>query len=355
MRIFHLPSCKSCIKVIHQVLPSVAQEYGEKVKWEYIDISDRDNYRRFLRLEEKRGKQLGTPTILIGEKVLTGVAEIADSLKGSIEEELKARAPVVVLDTAGVDLLERFRTFGPWAVIAAGLIDGFNPCAFTVIVFFISFLTLAGYRRREMAVVGSVYIFSIFATYVALGFGIFRALYTLKAFYAASKTIYLSVGGLSLFLGALAVRDYLAYKRTGSSETMALQLPRVIKNKIHAVVGNYYGKDRRAQKKALFGLIVSSFVTGFLVCLLEAVCTGQLYLPTIVFVVKEGSLRGRALFYLIVYNLMFILPLVAILLFALFGATTRQFEAVARKHLGSVKLAMAAVFFVLGIVLWVGM
>ena len=35
--------------------------------------------------------------------------------------------------------VERFLSFGLFTVLGAGLIDGINPCAFTVLVFFISF------------------------------------------------------------------------------------------------------------------------------------------------------------------------------------------------------------------------
>ena len=354
IRVFHLPTCKACIKVIHDVIPPIAEKYGDRVKWEYIDISDEANYKRFLQLEKKVDKSLSNPTVLIGKKALVGLTEIADLLGKSIDEELVSPYEAISLEEKGVDLLERFRSFGALAVIGAGLVDGINPCAFTVIVFFVSFLTFMGYKRKEMAWIGAGYILAVFLTYLALGFGIFKVLYSLKVFYLISKIMYLLIGGLSIFLGYLVLKDYFLYKKTGKTDDMALQLPRPIKNKIHAIVGNYYRKDKGHQKKALFGLAASALIVGFMVSLLEAVCTGQLYLPTIVFVLKEGSLRAKALFYLILYNLMFILPLVAVLLLALGGVSSKQFEAYARKHLGFIKLAMAAVFLALGIVLLMG-
>jgi cytochrome c biogenesis protein CcdA len=240
------------------------------------------------------------------------------------------------------------------AIIAAGLADGINPCAFTVIVFFISFLTVMGYRRREMAVIGSIYILAVFLTYLGIGLGFFRILYLWKNFRLISKAVYILVGGLSLFLGLMAVRDYWVYKRTGNTDDMALSLPRSIKNRIHAIVGEYYRRDKSRQSRALVRLAASAFVVGFLISLLESVCTGQIYLPTIIFVLKEGGLRVKAFVYLLVYNVMFVIPLVGVLVFALVGVNSRQFEGFARRHLGTVKLAMAAVFLALGLVLLVG-
>jgi hypothetical protein len=296
---------------------------------------------------------LGTPTVVVGRRVLVGLAQNADNLGSVIEEQLKG-GQEEALPLRGTSILEHFRSFGPLAVIGAGLVDGINPCAFTVIVFFVSFLSVMGYGRREMAVIGLAYILAVFLTYLAIGLGLFNIFYRLDAFYFLSRGLYFLVGTLSVFLGCLAVRDYIKYKKTGRTDDMALQLPGPVKRKIHALVGAYYRKTPQGRKKALRGLFVSALVVGFLISLLEAVCTGQLYLPTIVIVLKESSLRVRAMFYLVLYNLMFIIPLVGVLALALFGTTSRDFEAFAKKRLGLIKLVMAAVFLALGLALLSG-
>ncbi|MEK7849328.1 MAG: hypothetical protein AAB213_00695 [Candidatus Omnitrophota bacterium] len=350
--VFHMPTCKACLKTISDIIPSIAKKYGDKVSWSYVDTTDESNYKRFLALGKETGRHLSTPTILIGKTCLVGLTEAADFLDKTIKSALTSQSlDAFALEGKGIDLLERFRSFGPLTIVGAGLVDGINPCAFTVIVFFVSFLSVMGYKRREMALIGVFYIAAVFFTYLALGLGFFKAFYSLKGFYLVSKLIYVGIGALSLYFGGLAVKDYIVYKKTGLTDRLALQLPRVIKNKIHAIVGAYYRKDKAAGKKAILGLIFSALAVGFMVSLLEAVCTGQLYLPTIVFVLKEASLRTRALFYLVVYNLMFILPLVLVLLLSLFGVSSKQFESYARKHLGLVKLLMAAVFLALGVVL----
>jgi cytochrome c biogenesis protein CcdA len=356
LRVFHMPTCKACVKTIDSVIPPIAEKYEDRVLWDYIDITEEENYKKYVALETQLNRSLATPTILIGSHVLVGMTEIADNLDMDIQQALAgpAAAPMA-LEGRGVDLLERFRSFGAWAVFGAGLVDGFNPCAFTVIVFFVSFLTLMGYKRKEVAVIGLTYIAAVYLTYLSLGFGLFKALYGLKAFLVVSQMIYLLIGGLSFFLGYLALRDYALYKKTGSTDALALQLPGPVKKKIHAIVGDYYRKDKKSQTRAMLGLAASAFTVGFLISLLEAVCTGQLYLPTIIFVLKDATLRAKALFYLVMYNFMFILPLVVVLILALFGTTSREFEAYAKKHLGLIKISMAAVFLALGCVLWIGL
>ncbi|HQP92318.1 MAG TPA: hypothetical protein PLU24_06555, partial [Candidatus Omnitrophota bacterium] len=313
--VYYMPTCKACHKVMDDIIPPIALKYGSRVRWEYLNTEDRNNYAQFLALQSFTLKNIGTPAIVIGKRILIGVSDAQEYLEKVLEEELKNEVEAEpAFEGKTVDIMERFRSFGPWAVIGAGLADGFNPCAFTVVIFFVSFLTLMGYRRHETAIIGAFYILAVFLTYLLLGLGFFKALYMMKSFRLFSKIMYISIGSLSIFLGLLALKDYIIFKRSGKTDGMSLQLPLPVKNRIRGIVSDFYRKDKTGKGKALAGLALSALIVGFLVSLLEAVCTGQLYLPTIVFVLKEGTLRARALFFLILYNVMFIFPLVIILL-----------------------------------------
>jgi cytochrome c biogenesis protein CcdA len=78
-----------------------------------------------------------------------------------------------------------------------------------------------------------------------------------------------------------------------------------------------------------------------------------MYLPTIAFVLKSSHLKLQAFAYLLLYNTMFILPLLAVFVFALAGATSEDFGRFIKRHMLLVKLLMAALFFGLGMfLLW---
>jgi cytochrome c biogenesis protein CcdA len=170
----------------------------------------------------------------------------------------------------------------------------------------------------------------------------------------------IAVGVFSVGLGCLALYDFLIFQKTKETGGMVLQLPASVKNQIHAVIGMHYRLQPRHDSghpapRPLLRLVGSALVSGFLVSLLEAVCTGQVYLPTITFVLKTSPHKVQALEYLVLYNLMFCLPLVIIFCLALFGATSAQFAHFLKKHLGTVKIAIACLFFGLGIFLiWKG-
>lgn len=244
--------------------------------------------------------------------------------------------------------IKRFLSWGLLTVAGAGLIDGINPCAFTVLVFFISFLNFVGYRKRELLILGIVFILAVFLTYILLGLGLFKFIQSLEAFAWFSKIIYLGTASLAIILGICSLYDWYIYRKTGNPEDVKLRLPDFIKQKIHKTIQS----ASRNKKKALIELAGSVFLSGFIVSLLESVCTGQTYIPTIAYVFREPGLRIHAIGYLVLYNLMFILPLVIILIAGLAGVGSEVFSRLTRKHLGTVKLLTAALFFFLGILLF---
>ncbi len=250
-------------------------------------------------------------------------------------------------------LLERFQSWTTGTVVVNGLIDGINPCAFTVLVFFMSFLAFVGYRKKQMFVLGAFFILAVFITYLLIGLGLFEFFRRLEAFSFLSKLIYLLTAILALVLGALSFYDYWVFKKTGNPEKVTLKLPEIIKRRIHSVIKDRTDKrsDESLAKGSILKLAFAALSSGFIVSILESVCTGQLYLPTIVYVLGVEHLRLRAVLYLLLYNLMFILPLTAIFVFALLGMTSESFASIAKKHLAKIKLATAAVFLALGLAL----
>ena len=99
-------------------------------------------------------------------------------------------------------------------------------------------------------------------------------------------------------------------------------------------------------------LLIGSLSVGFLVSLLESLCTSQVYLPTIVFVVRSPGMRADAIAYLVLYNLAFIAPLVALLAVAFWGTSSEKLGQLLRRHLGLVRLGMACLFAALGVLVF---
>ncbi len=353
---FFSPSCHVCHEIREQVIARIETKYKDRVTISFRDISQIEDYKLLLAFKQKYGlnHKGSVPAAQFGEKLLSGKKEISEGLEKLIASKLDKGSP---LEDPGpnADLVKSFLSFTPLTVIGAGLIDGINPCAFTVIVFFISFLALQGYRKKELAVIGLFFIFAVFLTYLLIGLGMFTFFYSLKGFWVLRKVFNLTVGILTLIFGMIAAFDLGKFLKTGKTEAMSLQLPRAVKNQIHKVIGEHYRKNKEASAPSRSGsflkLVATALVTGFLISVLEAVCTGQVYLPTIAFVLKSTDIRLKAFSYLVLYNLMFVLPLFAIFLCALAGTTSEDFSRFLKKHFLLSKVLIAVLFYVLGIYL----
>jgi cytochrome c biogenesis protein CcdA len=121
---------------------------------------------------------------------------------------------------------------------------------------------------------------------------------------------------------------------------MKLQLPMALKRKVHGII--------RKQTRSTKAGFVGTFTLGFVIAGTEVVCTGQLYLPTIGYIMTIPKLRAYAFLNLVFYNIMFIIPLLAIFVAAYFGVSSERMALVTKEHTGTVKLATGILFIGLG-------
>jgi cytochrome c biogenesis protein CcdA len=359
---FHSLHCAKCVKLKAEFMPKLEEQFKGGFIIDYRDIGNIENYKFLLGLREQYGYRGNNdlPVVFLDGRFLSGKKQVEDNLARLIREALSGKQKMTGGSIISADLMRNFLSFRPMAVAAAGLIDGINPCAFTVIVFFISFLALQGYRKRELAVIGLSFISAVFITYLFIGLGFFNFLYRLNEFWVLARIVNLSIGLFSISLGVIAVYDFCKFKKTKDTSGLILQLPEAVKDQIRRIIGLHYRRDKnkkeeKKSKSHALRLIGSALITGFLVSILEAICTGQTYLPTISFILKSGQLRLYALGYLLLYNFLFIIPLLLIFIFALSGVTSAQFSAILKRNMPLVKILMAILFFGLGILIIQGL
>ncbi len=344
--LFYSTNCKVCIKVKKEILPEIKAKYKDKVYWEEISTSDPGGLKKLVSITSSLGmKKSFVPSILVGGILLVGEGPIKKRLDIEIENSIKKN--FVDLDFFKVDLFDIYKNFSVLAVMGSGLIDGINPCAFAVIVFFISFLSVYGYKRKEIICVGAAYCSAVFVTYVLIGLGCFNLFYKLTNIYFLNKFFYYFIAGFCFLMAALALYDFVLFKKTGKLDDAVLQLPKFLKKRINWVIGSRL----RKKKGGVWRLLITSFVIGFLVSLLEAVCTGQVYLPTIVFILKNTNLKLKAASLLLLYNFMFILPLILIFLLSLLGVSSSKFNNFLKKNIGKIKFLMIFLFVGLGLLI----
>lgn len=382
--LFTAPWCGHCQRLKKEYLNEFKTLYKDTVKLVEYDVSQAGVNIIFNdTLAEYNVESAGVPCLVVGESVLMGypdeiktgadaaihkaldnnertyfgtkayISECKANIQNAAaEEEASCENNQIAPGVSKEETLNMFEQITFWAIIAAGLIDGINPCAFAVIVFFVSFLAVYKYDRKEVLLVGAAYCLAVFVAYIAIGLGLFNFLYAMSSFYYVMMIFkWLTIALCALFL-LLSLYDFLIYQKTKDHNKILLQLPKSYKEYIHKVM-RFFLRDKQ---KSTFRLVLAALAVGFIVSLVEAVCTGQVYLPTIALILKEADAHFiRAILYLVLYNLMFIVPLVIILALSVMGYESKGFNDFLKKHLGLTKLALCLLFLGLLILLLMNM
>lgn len=260
----------------------------------------------------------------------------APSLSPSQEESKKAEESII----------QRFKSFGVLAILLAGLMEGMNPCALATLVFFISYLTMVGRKRKEIFWGGLAFSGTGFITHLLIGIGILSFVQHLSFLPLFSQIVYFITFLFALLLGIFSLYDYIQLKK-GRPSKMKLQVPNFLKKKIHQMI-RARSNVLEANKESLsIRFLLAAVVIGFIVTLFQSTCTSQVYLPTILFVTNIPSLKGNAVLYLILYNFVYILPLLVIFGIVYWGVTSEQLSFFLQKRASTIKLLTSAFFFAL--------
>jgi glutaredoxin len=337
---FHSPGCAECDRVSYD-LAYLEQRYPNlEVRTFDINTCAPLNEAMSERSGVPPEERLITPAVFIGDEYLVGDELTVERLEGVIKahgeagcippwEGLEEQSPAAINR-----IIQRFKSFSFVAVLGAGLLDGLNPCAFTTIIFFVSYLAAMERKGSEILLVGAAFTGAVFLAYLLVGAGVLGFVHSLGAVKTLSRVVYLGTGVFCLVLAAAALYDLLKIRK-GKHEEMALKLPDFLRRRVHRAIREGAG---------VRNYVWAACVTGFVVSLLEFACTGQVYLPTIIFVTGVPELRANAFLYLVLYNLMFIVPLVVIFLLVYYGTTSLQLAGFMRRHAAVVK-AVTLIFF----------
>jgi cytochrome c biogenesis protein CcdA len=171
---------------------------------------------------------------------------------------------------------------------------------------------------------GLAYISSVYISYFLIGIG----LLSIIQIPFITNYFYLIAGIIALIAGIINVKDFFYY-----GKGFSLRIPKKTKKYISEWT-----------KKAN---IPAAIVLGFLVSLFEFPCTGEVYLVILALLAQQAT-HGLAIGYLLLYNLMFILPLLIILFSILFGFNVERVKSWKDKKKNYMKLATGLLLLILG-------
>ncbi len=339
---FFNTNCSECNKISQFFLPALQEELGEMYTVLYRDLADENNFLRLISYLDRDGTESNENVYLvINQRIILGGREhIERNTAAAIRAEFEGgprEAPK--LSEGKIQALERRINLG--TVLIAGLLDGINPCAFATLVFLFSLLTSKLFSRRRLLAVGAVYIGACFVTYLAIGVGLFQFLSWLSGWNVLRLVLNGAMIAALVILAAISFADAILFKVRGAS-AVRLKLPEACRNYIHGMM-----RKRRQQAFVLSG----TFLLGVMVTAVESVCTGQVYLPTLLFLVNNTAEVSHWWGYLFLYNTAFILPLVALFLAVYYGLRMQPLLRLSRWNVMISKLLMGLFFLVLAALL----
>lgn len=209
-------------------------------------------------------------------------------------------------------------------VVTTALIDSINPCAIGVLILLISIM-MAFKTKKEMMFYGFMYILAVFITYVLAGFGILYFLSSVPLF--VSEYISIIVGSLIIIAGLIEIKDFFWY---GKGITLAIPPERAKQI------------QEMTKKITLPGvLFLGAFVAG-----VELPCTGAPYLA--ILLLLSQNFNFAAFLMLILYNIIFVGPLIVILLMVNFGAKIQNIKRWKQNNRSYMRLATGITLILLG-------
>lgn len=231
----------------------------------------------------------------------------------------------------------RYKTISCWLIASSGFFDGINPCAFATIIFFISYLAIAGRSKKQILQVGAAFTAGTFVAYYLMGMGLAELLNQIAVLKTIGKWVNLFMAVVVLLFAVLNIYDGILCLK-GKLESMALQLPAFMKERIHWSI-------RTGTRSRRF--IIAAFIAGMAVSVIELACTGQVYAPVIYYIIQTGINRTGAMLYLGLYNLAFVLPLIIIIILAYFGVRNEALSGLLKRNAALVKFSTALLFLIL--------
>lgn len=177
-------------------------------------------------------------------------------------------------------------------IAGAAFADSLNPCAFSILFLTMTFLFSLGKDRKFILAAGGLYIFGIALVYTLIGVGILKVL----SFFAVPNVLAKFGAAILIAYGTLAVLQELF-----PAFPIRLKIPQSAHDRLGRTI-------HKATFPAAFGL-------GILVGLFEFPCTGGPYLFVLSLLHDQGTFWS-GFGYLLVYNFIFVLPLIVILLVA---------------------------------------
>jgi len=328
--------CPHCARTA-ELLEGMRGEYGLSfIKKEVY--SHADNRAEMFEVYEEFGQDPssgGVPTMLVEGKALI-IGELTEEqwrtlfdtcLEGDCPGGVFTKKTIDDGYAASVSEIEekdQFQALTLWGLVAAAIVDSLNPCTIAVMVMLLG-LILVSEGRKRMLLSGFTFITVIFLAYILLGVGILHVIDNPEI-----TNIFYGAATVGLFiLAVMEFNGYLNYKAGFFSVEMPMWLRPYTKRVIEGAT-------------SLPGVAIAAmFCSVFLIP-----CSSGPYLAVLAIISKAVTLQAMS--YLVLYNVIFVLPMILITVAIYSGYTTiEKVGETKEKYIRQLHLISGIVLFLL--------
>lgn len=216
-------------------------------------------------------------------------------------------------------------------IIGLALVDSINPCVIGVLLVMLTVLLKTGDKSKVLKN-GIAYVVGVYATYLIGGLTLLSIFNAVRGIVAISQMLYLVVGVFVIIAGILEIKDYFWYGRWFS-----LAIPK-------SFIG-YVEEKVNTTNTSMF----AAFFFGSVITLVELPCTGAPYLAILAKMSQGGANFVSGLPLLLLYNLVFVIPLIAIIGMVYYGFAIKRLDSWKQEHRGLMRLGIGLALSAVGI------
>lgn len=327
---FFNPGCGACEK-IHPVITAYAANHSE-VRVEYHSLAgNKTNIDLFNNFQNVYNiSHAHVPILFLGTTTLMGEAAIEEELDKTVKGVItnKTCAGLLPESNPGFGEGKQSESINPVVLLVAAIGEGLNPCGLLVLALLLVSL-MASESRKTVLAIGLAYIVAFFAVRLLSGFAIFSII----QLPGISQIFILIAAAIAILAGIIQVADGMVQK-----QKPLLSIPDSKKGLISSYM-----------KKAS---VPAGLVVGALVGIYGMACTAGIYISILGMLYKETVL---GLLYLVLYNIVVIIPLLAILLLVFFGIPPEKVNSWRNEQKSMLRVMIGIVMIIMGIIILIPM
>ncbi len=278
------------------------------------------------------------PTFFIGDKYFVGYnASINDKIIAALDDaakDLANKSEGAVYNSAPIKIpllgkIDPGTLSLPVLATVLGFLDGFNPCAFFVLLFLLSMLVYAESRKR-MLLIGLTFVF-----FSALIYFIFMSAWLNFFLITSNITLITTIAGIvALIIAVLNIKDFFALKK-GASLSLSTEKRNSLIKKMRSLL----------KAESLTSMMIGTIVLAITANLYELLCTAGFPMVFTKALTLQELSNAAYYLYLVLYNVVYVIPLLVIVIIFTYTLGSKKLT---KRQGESLKLLSGMMMLVLG-------